>query len=134
MLVYSLDVRGCGRSEGPRMKIQSFYELVSDHNLLLDAIVAKHPNKKIFTFGVSMGGGINVFLSLTRKEISGMVLIAPMVQVSPTQSPFMQKVAPILAATVPNSKVSRKITPASTPAPFLLLLQTTYSFDSSILS
>lgn len=105
-LVYSVDVRGCGRSEGPRMVVRDFNELVSDHDKLLDAILAKHPGKKVFAMGVSMGGGINVFLALKRKELNGILLIAPLVEVSKTQSPIMQKISPIIAALAPDSKVS----------------------------
>lgn len=106
-LVYSVDVRGCGRSEGPRMVMRDFHDFVSDHDKLLDAILAKHPGKKVFVLGVSLGGGFTVFLALKRKEISGMLLIAPMIQISSEQSPIMQKLSPIIAAIAPDSKVGK---------------------------
>mmetsp|Transcript_7243 Transcript_7243/g.22075 ORF Transcript_7243/g.22075 Transcript_7243/m.22075 type:complete len:475 (-) Transcript_7243:178-1602(-) len=105
LAVFSLDCRGCGRSEGPRMVVRDYDDIVSDHNLLFNAILNRYPDKKIFLIGHSMGGGISIMLSLKRKDVSGMILVSPMVQVSEKQSPFMQKIAPIIANLAPESKI-----------------------------
>uniref|UniRef100_A0A7S3ED82 Serine aminopeptidase S33 domain-containing protein n=1 Tax=Rhodosorus marinus TaxID=101924 RepID=A0A7S3ED82_9RHOD len=105
-IAYSVDAHGNGRSDGPRCTVRAYSDLTNDHLLLIEEVKAKHPGKKIFLIGSSMGGGLAVQCSLKDKDISGMILLAPMVNVSEGQSPILQKLAPLLAAIIPNSKIA----------------------------
>eukprot|EP00189_Rhodosorus_marinus_P014081 CAMPEP_0184738016 /NCGR_PEP_ID=MMETSP0315-20130426/763_1 /TAXON_ID=101924 /ORGANISM="Rhodosorus marinus, Strain UTEX LB 2760" /LENGTH=456 /DNA_ID=CAMNT_0027205547 /DNA_START=181 /DNA_END=1551 /DNA_ORIENTATION=- len=105
-IAYSVDAHGNGRSDGPRCTVTAYGDLVDDHLLLIDNVKAKHPGKKIFVAGQSMGGGLALNCALRSRNVSGMILLAPMVKVSEGQSPLLRRLAPLLAATVPYSKIA----------------------------
>ena len=64
--VYSIDLRGHGKSEGPRAWIASFDEFLDDVQILLDRVAQQQPGKPVFLFGHSMGGLIVAWLAITR--------------------------------------------------------------------
>jgi alpha-beta hydrolase superfamily lysophospholipase len=52
------DLRGHGRSEGPRGHAPSYVQLMDDITTLLDAVDARWPGVPIVLYGHSLGGGL----------------------------------------------------------------------------
>ena len=56
--VFAFDLRGHGRSEGPRAFVRSFGEYLADVRVFLDRVSAAVPGRPLFLLGHSMGGTI----------------------------------------------------------------------------
>uniref|UniRef100_A0A8C7X0J8 Monoglyceride lipase n=1 Tax=Oryzias sinensis TaxID=183150 RepID=A0A8C7X0J8_9TELE len=94
LLVFAHDHVGHGQSEGERMNIKDFQIYVRDSLQHIDLMKSRHPDLPVFIVGHSMGGAISILTACERpSEISGVVLIGPMVQMNPeSATPF--KVGP----------------------------------------
>ena len=83
ILSYALEFRGHGKSSGKKGYFKNFDELISDIKRLLEYIEHLHPNIPIYILGESMGGAIAVKVSIILDNISGIVLLAPIVTLFP---------------------------------------------------
>ncbi len=74
--VHAFDLRGHGRSEGPRVLVRSMNEYLDD----LDAFLQRHrtPGRRLFLLGHSMGGTIVTLSAVTRApDPYGIILSGP---------------------------------------------------------
>ncbi|KAG5837847.1 hypothetical protein ANANG_G00217370 [Anguilla anguilla] len=104
LLVFSHDHVGHGQSEGERMVIENFHIFVRDSLQHIDQIRGRHPDLPVFIVGHSMGGAISILTACERpKDFAGVVLIAPLVQMSPESvSPVKVFMAKILNHVMPS--------------------------------
>jgi alpha-beta hydrolase superfamily lysophospholipase len=76
--VYAMDLRGHGRSAGPRVEVDHFQDYLDDEATWISRVRDKEPDKPIFLFGHSMGG---LIMTLHAEEhangVGGVVLSAP---------------------------------------------------------
>ncbi len=76
--IYSLDLKGFGKSEGTRGHIDSFKTYYKDIAELAIKAKKENPGKKIFLIGESMGGLISFNIGGIYPELfSGIILISP---------------------------------------------------------
>jgi acylglycerol lipase len=72
--VYALDHRGHGRSDGERVKVDSFQEYVKDLKTYFNMVRIENPKEKIFLIGHSMGSMISLLYTIEyQKELSGLI-------------------------------------------------------------
>jgi acylglycerol lipase len=72
--VYALDHRGHGRSDGERVKVDSFNDYVKDLKTFFDIIRKENPADKIFLIGHSMGSVIALLYAVAyQQELAGLV-------------------------------------------------------------
>ena len=92
--VLAIDQEGHGKSGGPRGDIKSLKNYAHDSEKFILSSKSSYPQgTPIFIMGLSMGGGICSLVSLLRPEIiTGMVLFAPALGVSPDFEPTLQKI------------------------------------------
>ncbi|KAL3067794.1 hypothetical protein OYC64_022140 [Pagothenia borchgrevinki] len=104
MLAFAHDHVGHGQSEGERMNIKDFQVYIRDSLQHVDLMKSRHPGLPVFIVGHSMGGAISILTACERpSEFSGVVLIAPMVQMNPeSATPFKVFMAKVLNHMVPN--------------------------------
>uniref|UniRef100_A0A8C7X1H4 Monoglyceride lipase n=1 Tax=Oryzias sinensis TaxID=183150 RepID=A0A8C7X1H4_9TELE len=104
LLVFAHDHVGHGQSEGERMNIKDFQIYVRDSLQHIDLMKSRHPDLPVFIVGHSMGGAISILTACERpSEISGVVLIGPMVQMNPeSATPFKVFVAKLLNHMMPS--------------------------------
>lgn len=77
------DLRGHGRSEGPRGFTPSYDVFLDDIDLLVGEAHARFPGKPIFLFGHSLGGNLVLFYGLRRKpQLAGVVASAPQLRLA----------------------------------------------------
>ncbi|MFT7804457.1 monoglyceride lipase-like [Arapaima gigas] len=109
LLVFAHDHVGHGKSEGDRMVVKDFQVYVRDSLRHVDLMKERHPGLPIFLVGHSMGGAISILTASERPEdFAGVVLIAPMVQLSPdTASSFKVFAAKLLNHMLPNIYMGR---------------------------
>jgi alpha-beta hydrolase superfamily lysophospholipase len=77
------DLRGHGRSEGPRGFTPSYDVFLDDIDLLLGEARTRFPGKPLFLFGHSLGGNLVLFYGLRRKpQLAGVVASAPQLRLA----------------------------------------------------
>ena len=101
-VTWAMDLRGHGRSEGPRANIERLEWALADLDQLVDRAGAG-----VVMFGHSLGGALAAAYAVTRPgKLSGLVLSAPAVHLA--RRPFWQ-VWPVraLASVAPSAGVAR---------------------------
>jgi len=74
----AIDLRGHGRSEGPRGHTPSYRALLNDVDALLAGTAERHPGVPRFLYGHSLGGNIVLNHALRRTpDIAGVVATSP---------------------------------------------------------
>ncbi len=114
--VHAFDLRGHGKSEGPRVLVRSFQEYVDDLGIFVKRVTERHGDRPILVFGHSMGGAIVTLFALSPgKGIRGFALSAPGLKVTDDVTrgrvravKFIAKIAPgAHVYYVPNALFSR---------------------------
>lgn len=76
--VWALDMRGHGRSAGPRISFDSIDVMLDDLDAFMSLVREREPGKPVFLYGHSFGGLITCLYSIERQpELAGLVLMAP---------------------------------------------------------
>jgi len=76
--VYGLDLRGHGRSRGPRVHVRRYAHYLADFATFHRAVAARHPDLQPFLLGHSMGGQIALAYALEHQDdLAALALSAP---------------------------------------------------------
>ena len=76
--VYAFDLRGHGRSAGPRVAPEDWNDYVQDLDLFLGLVESRQRGKPLYLFGHSMGGAIAARTAeIHRPVVDGLVLSGP---------------------------------------------------------
>lgn len=72
--VYTLDLRGHGKSSGVRNMVQSFEDYLADLAAFLEKVRSEEPNKPLFLLGHSLGSAIVALFTIRYKPLlSGLI-------------------------------------------------------------
>ena len=97
------DLRGHGRSEGPRALVRDLGEYLPDLDAAFDWLKAQGPTGPLFLLGHSMGAAVSALYVLRRRpELAGLILSGGPVITPPDLSPLLRRVAPFLAKVTPR--------------------------------
>lgn len=108
--VYTFDLRGHGRSEGPRGFVRSFGKYIDDLDLFIKGVRLKEHDGPLFLLGHSMGGAIATLFSIKHgARIDGLVLSSALVKNPENTSPFFLCVLSLLSKVLPTFPVLEKI-------------------------
>jgi alpha-beta hydrolase superfamily lysophospholipase len=106
--VYAMDLRGHGRSTGPRALVYSFDEYLADLDVLLARVREREPEKPLFLFGHSMGGAIAArFVVARQPQHLGLILSAPAVRIGANVFPVLRHLAGIVGLLFPRLRLVR---------------------------
>lgn len=112
--VYAMDLRGHGRSAGPRAMIYSFKQYLADLDVLLARVAERERQKPLFLFGHSMGGTIAARYVVTRwgrlatcPTIRGLILSAPAVRIGANVFPVLRHLAGVVGLLLPRLRLVR---------------------------
>ena len=110
--VFALDLRGHGRSDGPRGQVEGFDEYLDDLSVYLNDLKEELPPVPLFLLGHSMGGLVVASLvvaSLVAQrgadELAGVVLSSPALQLPGKTPTLLLKLAPLVSRWLPNVPV-----------------------------
>lgn len=113
-VVYALDHRGHGRSEGPRGHVSRFAQFVADLHSLRVRIEDEQRAKPLFLLGHSMGGLIAVHYLLTHASgMAGAVLSSPALGLVNEPSRPLQWLARVLSWIAPRTSFQTNVEPES---------------------
>jgi alpha-beta hydrolase superfamily lysophospholipase len=77
---YAFDLRGHGRSEGPRWNPESYEYYIDDLKTYVEMVKKCEPGKDIFMLGNSLGGGIVLkYAILHPEDLKGVIVAGPSV-------------------------------------------------------
>lgn len=106
--VYSLDLRGHGRSAGQRIWISSFDEYLTDVDTLLGRVRQREAGKPIFLFGHSMGGLIALQFALRRQaDLRGLIVSGAVVRLGTRVFPWLRRLAVVAGWLLPRLRLVR---------------------------
>jgi acylglycerol lipase len=106
--VYAMDLRGHGRSAGPRAMIYSFDEYLADLDVFAARVRQREPGKPLFLFGHSMGGTIAARFVVARKpQLRGLLLSAPAVRIGANVFPVLRYLAGAVGLLLPRLRLVR---------------------------
>lgn len=109
--VFAPDQRGHGQSEGQRIWIRQFSDLIDDFQTLTLAVADEFLNQPIFLVGMSMGGGVAIRTAVRvqeqRKNIAGLILVAPALRAHPNLCPRLRPFAFFFDRWLPRWKIVR---------------------------
>lgn len=122
--VHAYDLRGHGRSEGPRVLVRSFKEHLDDLERFVQFVRTTAPGHPVFLLGHSMGGNIAALYTTVRiPDLAGVVLSGPAVMPLPLPQRILlagisaiARVGPSLPAIRPLPATSVSRDPAVTAA------------------
>lgn len=100
--VYALDLRGHGRSAGPRVAPARWTDYVDDVDRFTTAVEQRAPGKPVYLFGHSMGGAIATRVAeLHRPELAGLLLSGPALAID--APPLLIAATRLTAVLAPNA-------------------------------
>jgi len=104
--VYAIDLRGHGKSEGPRVFIRSFEQHLDDVEQYVQQVRRIEPNKPVFLLGHSMGGTIIVSLAATRRpDADGLVVSGAALMIGDDVFPILRRLASVVGRVFPKLAV-----------------------------
>ncbi|MGH7293318.1 MAG: lysophospholipase [Polyangiaceae bacterium] len=102
--VHAFDLRGHGRSEGPRAWVETFTEYVDDLDAVVRCVHVRERQAPLFVFGHGMGGSIVALWSIERRpKVAGLVLSAASLQTGP--EPAEARATRVLSALAPRARI-----------------------------
>ena len=106
--VTAADLRGHGKSEGPRCMVRRFHEYVDDLDAQFDRAVRQSPSKPLFVLGHSLGGLLAVSWCIRRQpDLRGLVLSGPALQVRQDLFPWLRRLAGLGSLLFPRLRLLR---------------------------
>lgn len=104
--VYGFDLRGHGRSGGPRAHVARFDEYLADLGRFVRQVRTEQPTGPLFLFGHSMGGAIAVgFVLAGGERFDGLILSGAAVAPPPTIGAGARTVTRLLSVLAPTARV-----------------------------
>ncbi|MBR2693647.1 MAG: lysophospholipase [Thermoguttaceae bacterium] len=107
--VYAIDQRGHGRSDGARLWMHRFTDLVDDFCAFVQKGAAQFPDLPVFIAGMSMGGGVAIRSTLVLQErvpnFAGTILIAAAIRTNPYLYPVLRFMAPLFNILIPRIRI-----------------------------
>ena len=101
--VHALDHRGHGKSEGKRVFVKSYDELLDDLVMFRGHVEAQHPDIPLVVLGHSMGGNLAVGHVLDHQDgVAALVLSAPALKVGDDLSSTQIKIFGLVAKVAPG--------------------------------
>lgn len=105
-----IDLRGHGKSEGPRGHAPSFDYLMSDIQVLYDKAKELFPNSSMYLFGHSMGGNLAANFTLRKNpDLEGLILSSPYLRLAFDPPKFKVVLARAVSGIIPGLTQSTEL-------------------------
>ncbi|RJP49553.1 MAG: alpha/beta hydrolase [Anaerolineaceae bacterium] len=106
-ILFASDLRGHGRSGGPRGHISSIEDIMQDVDVLLGQARSRYPGLPLFLYGHSLGGILVLHYSLTRKPaLRGVIATSSGLRTALEDQPVKVFLAKALGALMPRTAIA----------------------------
>lgn len=106
-IVQSFDLRGHGKTPGPRGHVRSIEVILQDIDLLLEKIAQAYPGLPRFLYGHSPGGILVLFYALRyKRDLSGVIATSPGLATALQEQKTKIMLARVLGAVLPRVSLS----------------------------
>lgn len=110
--LFGFDLRGHGRSGGPRGHAPSFEAYMDDIDRMLEKVRNSLPGKPIFLYGHSLGGVLVLNYVLLRKpDLKGVIVTSPSLRTSVEEQKIKVVLAKFLGSVAPAATLSTGLDP-----------------------
>lgn len=104
--LFGFDLRGHGKSGGPRGHTPAYDALMDDIGRLLDTAAARYPGLPCFLYGHSLGGNLVLNYALRRRPaLSGVVATSPAIRVTNPLPPLQVTLARVMNRLQPGMQM-----------------------------
>jgi acylglycerol lipase len=108
--VFTIDIRGHGKSEGKRGHSPFYQQLMNDIQCFIEHVTKKIPDQKYFLYGHSFGGNLVINYSFQEnKKINGIIATSPLIKPSIAPSRIVLFMGKLFKKIVPNLILSNGI-------------------------
>ena len=108
--VFTIDIRGHGKSEGKRGHSPFYQQLMNDIQCFIEHVTKKIPDQKYFLYGHSFGGNLVINYSFKEnKKINGIIATSPLIKPSIEPSRIVLFMGKLFKKIVPNLILSNGI-------------------------
>ncbi|MBE0682830.1 MAG: alpha/beta hydrolase [Anaerolineales bacterium] len=103
-ILFTCDLRGHGRSSGPRGHISSSEDFMQDIDVMLEQARLRYPGLPLFLYGHSLGGILVLHYGLLRKpNIKGVIATSSGLHTALEKQPAKILAAKVLGSLMPNT-------------------------------
>ncbi|MDY0169450.1 MAG: alpha/beta hydrolase [Thermoguttaceae bacterium] len=107
-VVDAFDLRGHGKSAGPRAYVDRFERYLDDVDCFFAAVRAGQASRPVFVFGHSMGAQIAALWAIDRQpDVAGIILSSPAIRVAPNVFPLLRRFAGLVGRWLPRLRLVR---------------------------
>ena len=108
--VFTIDIRGHGKSEGKRGHSPFYQQLMNDIQCFIEHVTKKIPDQKYFLYGHSFGGNLVINYSFQEnKKINGIIATSPLIKPSIAPSRIVLFMGKLFKKIVPSLILSNGI-------------------------
>ena len=108
------DLRGHGKSAGPRGHTPSYEALMNDLAAFFDQVEARYPDLPRFLYGHSLGGILAISYALRRKpQLAGVISTAAGLRTALEEQKFKVMMARVLGALIPTMTIASGLDPST---------------------
>ena len=104
ILSYGLELRGHGKSDGLKFHIHDYNDYLSDIYALVLHIREKY-DLPIYLLGESIGGALAIIYSIKYKDISGVILLGPMIDIIESINGLLINAISLISYILPRWKI-----------------------------
>lgn len=105
-ILFSFDLRGHGRSGGPRGHFSSIEDVLNDIDLLLEQARSRYPGLPLLIYGHSLGGVLVLHHVLKRKpDARGVIVTSPGLRTSLEKQTIKVMLAKLLGSLMPTTTI-----------------------------
>ena len=108
--VFTIDIRGHGKSEGKRGHSPFYKQLMSDIQCFIKHVTNEIPNQKYFLYGHSLGGNLVINYSFQKnKKIDGIIATSPCIKLAIEPSKIKLFMGKLFQKLIPSLRLSNGI-------------------------
>jgi len=106
-VLFGADLRGHGRSGGPRGHFPSIEAVIQDIDILFEQVRTRYPGLPLILYGHSLGGILVLQYALKRKpDVKGVIATGSALHTALEKQPIKVLAAKILGSLMPNSSIA----------------------------
>ena len=104
--VYRYDLRGHGKTKGPKGDIDNFFDFIDDLDFLVERILYESPDVPLYMLGHSMGGLISCIYGIVhKKKLKGQIFSGAAILPAKQAEGIMKTGLKVLGKVAPNKKI-----------------------------